>query len=63
MYFLKYVICYRTPDIGYDFDTNKGLLYNYYTTGVGCSEVEIDCLTGDHHVCDIKLLFPHLGLC
>ncbi|KAG8225287.1 hypothetical protein J437_LFUL001901 [Ladona fulva] len=41
---------YRTPDINHDFKTNTGMLYNYYTFGASCSEVEIDCLTGDHQV-------------
>uniref|UniRef100_A0A3B3VEH9 xanthine dehydrogenase n=1 Tax=Poecilia latipinna TaxID=48699 RepID=A0A3B3VEH9_9TELE len=39
---------YRTPDLGYDFDTNSGRAFNYYSYGVACSEVEIDCLTGAH---------------
>uniref|UniRef100_A0A3Q2NQQ5 Xanthine dehydrogenase n=1 Tax=Fundulus heteroclitus TaxID=8078 RepID=A0A3Q2NQQ5_FUNHE len=39
---------YRTPDLGYDFDTNSGRVFNYYSYGVACSEVEIDCLTGTH---------------
>ncbi|KAK0098372.1 hypothetical protein PV326_008961 [Microctonus aethiopoides] len=39
---------YRTPDIGYSFDTNSGMPFNYFTYGVACTEVEIDCLTGDH---------------
>ncbi|XP_077989770.1 xanthine dehydrogenase/oxidase-like [Glandiceps talaboti] len=41
---------YKTPDIGYNWETNSGNPFNYFTVGVGCSEVEIDCLTGDHHV-------------
>jgi xanthine dehydrogenase/oxidase len=41
---------YKTPDIGYDFDTNQGLLFFYYTSGVSVSEVEIDVLTGDHTI-------------
>ncbi|GAB0088992.1 Xanthine dehydrogenase [Sergentomyia squamirostris] len=41
---------YATPDLGYDFATNTGRPFNYYTFGAGCSEVEIDCLTGDHQV-------------
>ncbi|XP_034952751.1 xanthine dehydrogenase [Chelonus insularis] len=41
---------YRTPDIGYSFETNSGTAFNYFTYGVACSEVEIDCLTGDHQV-------------
>lgn len=41
---------YKTPDIGYNFDTNTGRAFRYYTYGVACSEVEVDCLTGDHRV-------------
>uniref|UniRef100_A0A3Q2TXX1 Xanthine dehydrogenase n=1 Tax=Fundulus heteroclitus TaxID=8078 RepID=A0A3Q2TXX1_FUNHE len=36
--------------LGYDFDTNSGRVFNYYSYGVACSEVEIDCLTGTHKV-------------
>ncbi|XP_042260124.1 xanthine dehydrogenase/oxidase isoform X3 [Thunnus maccoyii] len=39
---------YKTPDLGYDFDSNSGRAFNYYSYGVACSEVEIDCLTGAH---------------
>eukprot|EP00112_Aurelia_sp_Birch-Aquarium-sp1_P022397 Seg63.5 transcript_id=Seg63.5/GoldUCD/mRNA.D3Y31 product="Xanthine dehydrogenase" protein_id=Seg63.5/GoldUCD/D3Y31 len=41
---------YKTPDVGYDIKTNSGRAFDYYTFGVGCSLVEIDCLTGDHKV-------------
>ncbi|XP_019526140.3 xanthine dehydrogenase [Aedes albopictus] len=41
---------YATPNIGYDFATNSGNPFNYFTFGAACSEVEIDCLTGDHQV-------------
>ncbi|KAG5346531.1 XDH dehydrogenase, partial [Acromyrmex charruanus] len=41
---------YRTPNIGYSFETNTGNPFNYFTYGVACTEVEIDCLTGDHEV-------------
>eukprot|EP00094_Tigriopus_californicus_P013136 TCALIF_12703-PA protein Name:"Similar to XDH Xanthine dehydrogenase/oxidase (Gallus gallus)" AED:0.07 eAED:0.07 QI:278/0.8/0.66/1/1/1/6/364/1546 len=41
---------YATPDLGYNFQTNTGKPFHYYTYGVGCSRVEIDCLTGDHNV-------------
>lgn len=34
----------------YNFDTQTGTPFNYYTYGSGCSEVEIDCLTGDHRI-------------
>lgn len=36
--------------ITYDPVKNEGKLYSYYTTGVGVSLVEVDCLTGDHQV-------------
>ncbi|KAM7375600.1 hypothetical protein PAMA_014620 [Pampus argenteus] len=39
---------YKTPDLGYDFDSNSGRAFNYFSYGVACSEVEIDCLTGGH---------------
>ncbi|XP_050304553.1 xanthine dehydrogenase-like [Anthonomus grandis grandis] len=41
---------YATPDIDYDWVKKEGNMYNYFTYGVGCSEVEIDTLTGDHQV-------------
>lgn len=41
---------YRIPNIGYSFETNSGNPFSYFTNGVGCSIVEIDCLTGDHQV-------------
>uniref|UniRef100_A0A8C2TX93 Xanthine dehydrogenase/oxidase n=1 Tax=Coturnix japonica TaxID=93934 RepID=A0A8C2TX93_COTJA len=39
---------YLIPDVGYNFETNKGKPFHYFSYGVACSEVEIDCLTGDH---------------
>ncbi|XP_051780208.1 xanthine dehydrogenase/oxidase isoform X1 [Erpetoichthys calabaricus] len=39
---------YKIPDIGYDFEKNEGIPFSYFSYGVACSEVEIDCLTGDH---------------
>lgn len=38
---------YRTPDIGYNMDENKGSPFYYFTQGVAASEVEVDTLTGD----------------
>ncbi|XP_071503432.1 xanthine dehydrogenase/oxidase-like [Diadema antillarum] len=39
---------YKTPDLNYSWATNQGKLFHYFSYGVGVSEVEIDCLTGDH---------------
>jgi xanthine dehydrogenase/oxidase len=41
---------YKTPDLTYDWETNKGRMYSYFTYGAACTEVEIDVLTGDHVV-------------
>ncbi|XP_054265333.1 xanthine dehydrogenase-like [Macrosteles quadrilineatus] len=41
---------YRIPDVNYDFKKNEGLAFDYMTYGAAVSEVEIDCLTGDHIV-------------
>ncbi|XP_070199819.1 xanthine dehydrogenase/oxidase-like [Littorina saxatilis] len=38
------------PDLGYDFQTNQGRVFSYFCFGAACSEVEIDCLTGEHKV-------------
>nr|KAG5686895.1 hypothetical protein BaRGS_012443 [Batillaria attramentaria] len=44
------------PDIGYDFHTGTGKPFVYFTYGAACSEVEIDCLTGDHKVLSTDLV-------
>jgi xanthine dehydrogenase/oxidase len=41
---------YATPGVGYDFVKGEGQPFNYFTTGVACSTVEVDTLTGDHTV-------------
>ena len=43
-------LAFRTPGINYDIRTNSGRPYLYFTYGASCSEVEVDCLTGDHKV-------------
>ena len=48
-----------------DMETNK-MVFRYFTYGASCSEVEIDCLTGDHEVpyhpksilITVEILFP-----
>uniref|UniRef100_A0A8C1ZUB1 Xanthine dehydrogenase/oxidase n=1 Tax=Cyprinus carpio TaxID=7962 RepID=A0A8C1ZUB1_CYPCA len=45
---INFIMFYRTPDLGYDFETNSGRPFNYFSYGVAVSEVEIDCLTGSH---------------
>lgn len=47
---------YSTPDIGYDINTNQGMAFNYFTYAAACSEVEIDCLTGDHQVLSTNIV-------
>uniref|UniRef100_A0A2A4K8J0 xanthine dehydrogenase n=2 Tax=Heliothis virescens TaxID=7102 RepID=A0A2A4K8J0_HELVI len=41
---------YATPGIGYNINENSGTPFNYFTFGAACTEVEIDCLSGDHKV-------------
>ncbi|KAJ1966806.1 hypothetical protein IWQ62_002234 [Dispira parvispora] len=41
---------YATPDIGYDWATNQGQMFFYFTVGTAVTEVELDVLTGDHVV-------------
>ncbi|KAI8847735.1 molybdopterin binding aldehyde oxidase/xanthine dehydrogenase [Chytridium lagenaria] len=39
-----------TPDLTYDWASNTGRMFSYFTYGGACTEVEIDTLTGDHVV-------------
>jgi xanthine dehydrogenase/oxidase len=51
-----------TERCGYDWDmdtkdnSKRGLPFNYFTTGVAVSEVEIDCLTGDSRIVRADIL-------
>uniref|UniRef100_A0A8C7LMF6 xanthine dehydrogenase n=1 Tax=Oncorhynchus kisutch TaxID=8019 RepID=A0A8C7LMF6_ONCKI len=38
----------RGPHTDMDWENSEGPAYYYFTFGACCSEVEIDCLTGDH---------------
>lgn len=46
---------YATPEVGYDFDKNEGTPFNYFTSGVGFAEVEVDTLTGDFTTLDANV--------
>ncbi|XP_013414652.1 xanthine dehydrogenase/oxidase-like [Lingula anatina] len=39
---------YKVPGVEYDWEKNVGTPFSYFTYGAACTEVEIDCLTGDH---------------
>lgn len=45
----------RGPDLYVDWDKMEGQPYVYFTFGVCCSEVEVDCLTGDYRVRTLNL--------
>ncbi|KAK9703016.1 hypothetical protein K7432_010946 [Basidiobolus ranarum] len=47
---------YKTPDIGYVWGKNEGMMFFYFTLGVAVSEVEIDVLTGDHTILSTDIL-------
>jgi xanthine dehydrogenase/oxidase len=39
---------YATPDLDFDWKSNTGRMFSYFTYGVACTMVEIDTLSGDH---------------
>lgn len=41
---------YRDPDVSWNKETKQGNVFAYFTCGAACSEVEVDCLTGEYHV-------------
>lgn len=42
---------HKTPDVStFDFEAGEGWPYDYHVYGAAVSEVEIDCLTGNHSV-------------
>ncbi|XP_022085904.1 xanthine dehydrogenase/oxidase-like [Acanthaster planci] len=41
---------YSGPDLKFDRQTGRGKRFSYFCCGTAVSEVEIDCLTGDHQV-------------
>ena len=46
----KHVSYHRAPDIDWDWKTKTGRPFRYSTFGAACSEVQIDCLTGNHQL-------------
>ena len=38
---------YTSPNSEMNWETGKGSLFCYFAYGASCSEVEVDCLTGD----------------
>lgn len=51
--FQTVTVSYCEPDFFLFLRPGDGGIY-YYTYGVGCSTVEIDCLTGEHKVNQTK---------
>ena len=45
-----YAVPSRSPKVDYDYKTNSGEMFNYFTYGAAISEVQIDTLSGDHVV-------------
>jgi xanthine dehydrogenase/oxidase len=48
---------WEIPDVSGEGNSARGRPFNYFTQGVACTEVEVDCLTGDSHIirCDIVM--------
>ena len=47
---------YVDPTVDYDFNTNSGKMFEYLTYGVGCTEVEVDCVTGEVTVLSVDIV-------
>ncbi|KAK3744401.1 hypothetical protein QZH41_012163 [Actinostola sp. cb2023] len=41
---------YESGHFTYDWQTNTGQAFKYFSFGACCCEVEVDCLTGDHKI-------------
>ena len=48
---------YRTPKIHYDPQTMQGRPFLYFAYGAAVSEVELDCLTGEHRILRTDILY------
>ena len=49
-------IIFSIPDLNFDWETKTGRNYDYFTSGVACSEVEVDVLTGGHHIISTDII-------
>ena len=47
---------YKTPKIWYDRERGEGRPFFYFANGAACSEVTIDCLTGEYKVDRVDIL-------
>ena len=43
-------------DLDFKWETKVGRYYDYFTSGVACSEVEVDVLTGGHHIISTDII-------
>ena len=47
---------FSIQDLNFDWETKVGRNYDYFTSGVACSEVEVDVLTGGHHIISTDII-------
>ena len=43
-------------DMNFSWETKVGRYVDYFTSGVACSEVEVDMLTGGHHIISTDII-------
>ena len=47
---------FSIQDLNFDWETKTGRYYDYFTSGVACSEVEVDVLTGGYHIISTDII-------
>ena len=47
---------YKTPDLGFDFNSGEGRAFHYHAYGVCACEVEVDILSGDFTTLRVDIL-------
>ena len=52
----SFVYFLSVQDLDFSWDTKVGRYYDYFTSGVACSEVEVDVLTGGHHIISTDII-------